>query len=151
MESLTRELEERAWELIERIDELGGAVAAVEQGFSSARSRRPPTSFERQIEAGERVVVGVNRFAEDDEEEMELHRLDPEAERRQVERTRARPGGARRCRGGGGARAGAGGGARRRQSARPRSARRSQLTSTVGEVCNALRDEFGTYDAPSAP
>jgi methylmalonyl-CoA mutase N-terminal domain/subunit len=88
IEVLTRELEERVWELIERIDELGGAVAAVEQGFVQREIEEAAFEYNRQVEAGERVIVGVNRFAEDEGvEEIAIHRLDPESERRQVERT----------------------------------------------------------------
>ena len=151
VESLTSELEERAWELIERIDELGGAVAAVEQGFQQREIEEAAYAFERQVEAGERVVVGVNRFAEGDEEEMELHRLDPEAERRQVERTRRVRAERDAGRGRGGARQGAGGGAGRRRTCSSRCGRRWPRHATVGEVCNVLREEFGTYDAHLAP
>ena len=89
IESLTRELEERARELIGRVDELGGAVAAVEQGFVQAEVEEAAFRYAREVEAGERVIVGVNRFqVEGEEAEVELHSLDPEAERRQIERTR---------------------------------------------------------------
>ena len=87
IEALTDELERRASELIERIDELGGAVAAVEQGFVQDEIEQASFRYQQQVESGERVIVGVNRFHEDDEEPIELHRLDPEAERRQLERT----------------------------------------------------------------
>ena len=76
-----------ARELIERIDDLGGAVAAIEAGFVQREIEDAAFEHERLLEAGERVVVGVNRYEEADEEEIELHRLDPESERRQVERT----------------------------------------------------------------
>ena len=125
-------------------------MAAVEQGFQQREIEEAAYAFEQQVEAGERVVVGVNRFAEDDEEEMELHRLDPEAERRQVERTRR----VRAERDAAGAEAVLG---------HVREAARSDANllvpirealaahATVGEVCNALREEFGTYDAHLAP
>src|SRR5437588_1550659 len=87
IEAMTDELGARAWELIERVDELGGAVAAVEQGFVQDEIAQAAFEYQRQVEAGERVIVGVNRFAEADEEPVELHRLDAEAERRQLERT----------------------------------------------------------------
>jgi methylmalonyl-CoA mutase, N-terminal domain len=150
IESLTKELEDRAWELIERIDELGGAVAAVEQGFQQREIEEAAYAFEQQVEAGERVIVGVNRFAEGGEEEMELHRLDPAAERRQVERTQR-------------VRAERGAGAVEAALGRVRDAAQEDTNllvpirealaahATVGEVCNALRDEFGTYDAHLAP
>ncbi len=89
IESLTRELEERARELIGRVDELGGAVAAVEQGFVQAEVEEAAFRYAREVETGDRVIVGVNRFqVEGEEAEVELHSLDPEAERRQIERTR---------------------------------------------------------------
>src|SRR5438128_5462265 len=87
IEALTEELEAKAWELIERVDELGGAVAAIEQGFVQDEIEQAAFEYQRQIEAGERVIVGVNRFEEAQSEPIELHRLDPEAEKRQLERT----------------------------------------------------------------
>src|SRR5439155_15247224 len=68
IEALTDELEARAWELIERIDELGGAVAAVEQGFVQEEIDQAAFEYQREVEAGERVIVGVNRFTEADTE-----------------------------------------------------------------------------------
>src|SRR5436190_691699 len=87
IEAMTDELEERARELIGRVDELGGAVAAVEQGFVQREIDEAAFAYAQQVEAGERVIVGVNRFAEKESESIELHRLDPAAERRQLERT----------------------------------------------------------------
>jgi methylmalonyl-CoA mutase N-terminal domain/subunit len=150
LESLTAELAERARELIARIDDLGGAVAAVEQGFQQREIEDAAYEFERGVEGGERVVVGVNRFVEDDEEAIELHRLDPEAERRQVERTA-------RVRAGRDAAAADGALARVRETAGGEGNLlvpvRDALAAyvTVGEICNALREEFGTYDAHLAP
>src|SRR6188474_58014 len=89
IESLTDELEERARELIERVDELGGAVAAIEEGFVQREIEEAAFRYQSEVESGERVLVGVNRYAETgtESEEIELHRIDPEAERRQHERT----------------------------------------------------------------
>jgi methylmalonyl-CoA mutase N-terminal domain/subunit len=150
VESLTRELEERAWELIGRIDELGGAVAAVEQGFQQREIEESAYGFEQQVAAGGRVVVGVNRYAEDDAEEIELHRLDPESERRQVERTE-------RVRAERDAAAVEAALADVREAARGDAnllaPMRGALAArgTVGEICGALREELGTYDAHLAP
>src|SRR4029077_8518808 len=85
--ALTDELEERAWELIERVDEAGGAVAAVESGFVQEEIERGAFEVQAEVEAGERVIVGVNAFEEEGEERVELLRIDPAAERRQLERT----------------------------------------------------------------
>src|SRR5213082_2430252 len=87
IETLTDELEAKAWDLIERIDELGGAVAAIEQGFVQGEIDQAAFRWQREVEAGQRVIVGVNRFTEGEEEQIELHRLDPAAEKRQLERT----------------------------------------------------------------
>ena len=67
IEALTDELEERARELLERIDELGGAVAAVEQGFVQSEIEEAAFRYNQEVESGERVIVGVNRFAESDD------------------------------------------------------------------------------------
>src|SRR6187431_1903299 len=86
IEALTDELEKRALELIERVDELGGAVAAVEQGFTQHEIEDAAYEHERLLESGGEVLVGVNRFVEEQGgEEIDLYRLDPEAERRQIE------------------------------------------------------------------
>jgi methylmalonyl-CoA mutase N-terminal domain/subunit len=150
IESLTRELEQRAWELIERIDELGGAVAAIEQGFTQHEIEEAAFEHERKVEAGERVIVGVNRFAEAEEEAIELHSLDPEAERRQIERTQ-------RVRAERDAEVAEAALMRLREAALGDEnllpAMREALAAmcTVGEICAALREEFGTYDAHLAP
>jgi methylmalonyl-CoA mutase N-terminal domain/subunit len=146
IESLTDELEAKARELIERVDDLGGAVAAIEQGFVQDEIEQSAFRWQQEVEGGERVIVGVNRFTEGEEEPIELHRLDPAAEKRQLERT-----------------------ARIRAERNPQEAdaavaavvdvargdgnllvpMREALRArcTVGEICNALRDEFGMYDA----
>ena len=87
LEALTDELEARALELIDRVEETGGAVAAIEAGFVQQEIEEAAYRYSSQVESGERVVVGVNRFAEGEEERIELHRLDPEIERRQLART----------------------------------------------------------------
>jgi methylmalonyl-CoA mutase N-terminal domain/subunit len=146
IEALTNELEEKAWELIERIDELGGAVAAVEQGFVQDEIEQAAFRWQQQVEGGERVIVGVNRFTEGEEEPIELHRLDPQAEKRQLERT-----------------------ARVRAERNEKETRQAieaigetaqgdgnllvpmrealRARATIGEISNALRDEFGMYDS----
>ena len=132
------------------MDEVGGAVAAVEQGFVQSEIEDAAYRYAQEVEAGERVIVGVNRYAEAEPEEIELHRIDPEAERRQRERT-AR---VRAERDAGEAAAAL---ARVREAARGtgnllppmRDALRARCT--IGEICNVLREEFGMYDAQRAP
>jgi methylmalonyl-CoA mutase N-terminal domain/subunit len=150
VEKLTQELEQRAWELIEQIDELGGAVAAVEQGFVQHEIEEAAFQHERQIEAGDKVIVGMNRFAEAEDEEIELHSLDPEAERRQLARTqkvRAERDAAAAEQALEGVRAAAHGS----DNLLPPMREALAAYCTIGEICNALREEFGTYDAHLAP
>ncbi|HZR93301.1 MAG TPA: methylmalonyl-CoA mutase family protein, partial [Gaiellaceae bacterium] len=80
VESLTDELEARAAELIERVDELGGAVEAIERGFVQDEIEQSAFAWQQDVEGGERVIVGVNRFAEDEREPIELQAIDPAAE-----------------------------------------------------------------------
>ena len=150
IEALTDELESRAWDLIERIDELGGAVAAIEAGFVQREIEEAAFSYTEAVESGETVVVGVNRFVEDDQEPIALHRLDPEAERRQLERTA-------RVRAGRNPDVAAAALAEIETVARStgnllvpmREGLRARCT--VGEISDVLREVFGTYDAQRAP
>jgi methylmalonyl-CoA mutase N-terminal domain/subunit len=146
VEALTGELEAKARELIARIDELGGAVAAVEAGWVQEQIEESAFRYTRDVEAGDRVIVGVNAYAEAGEEPMELHRIDPEAERRQLERT-ARVRAERSAEQAGRALAAV------REAAEGetnllhpmRDALRARCT--VGEICGTLRELWGTYDA----
>jgi methylmalonyl-CoA mutase, N-terminal domain len=146
IEALTAELEAGAWELIERIDELGGAVAAVEQGFIQDEIEQAAFRWQQEVEAGERVIVGVNRFTEGEEEPIELHRLDPEAERRQLERT-ARVRAQRNAEGAESALAAVRDAARGDANLLVPMREALRARCTIGEICNELRDEFGMYDA----
>ena len=86
LESLTDEIEERAMEYIRKIDEMGGAVEAIENGWMKREVEESAYRFNQGVESGERVVVGVNKFVNETEEPVELHELDPTLYDRQVER-----------------------------------------------------------------
>jgi methylmalonyl-CoA mutase N-terminal domain/subunit len=86
VEELTDEIESRAREYLERIDGMGGAVPAIEAGWMKAEIEESAFKIAKGVESGERVVVGVNRFTDDDEEPAEITTLDPELQRRQFER-----------------------------------------------------------------
>jgi methylmalonyl-CoA mutase N-terminal domain/subunit len=85
VESLTDEIEARAHEYLERTDGMGGAVEAIEQGWMKAEIEDSAYKIAQGIDSGERIVVGVNKFAQT-EEPVEIMQLDPELERRQVAR-----------------------------------------------------------------
>src|SRR6266545_3528664 len=146
IEALTDELEAGAWDLIERLDEIGGAVAAIEQGFIQDEIEQAAFHWQQEIEAGERVIVGVNRFTEGEEEPIELHRLDPAAEKRQLERT-ARVRAERNAQEAEAAIAAVHESARGDSNLLVPMREALRARCTIGEICNALRDEFGTYDA----
>jgi methylmalonyl-CoA mutase, N-terminal domain len=146
IESLTDELEARAWELIERVDDLGGAVAAVESGFVQEEIERAAFEFQQQVETGERVIVGVNAFAGDEAERIELLRIDPDAERRQLERT-ARVRAERNADEAAAAIVAVRDTARGDANLLPPMREALRARCTVGEICEALREEWGMYDA----
>jgi methylmalonyl-CoA mutase N-terminal domain/subunit len=146
IESLTAELERRAWELIERVDELGGAVQAIEQGFVQGEIEDAAFRWQRDVESGERRIVGVNVHVAEEEQPIELHRLDPAAVQRQLERTA-------RVRAERSAPAAEAAFARVREAARgdenllPPLREALRAHCTVGELCGVLREEWGEYDA----
>ena len=86
VESLTDEIERLAWEYIERIDEMGGAVAAIEAGYQMDEIEQAAYEYTKSIDDDERVIVGVNRFGIDDEPEPVVFPIDPALEAGQVER-----------------------------------------------------------------
>jgi methylmalonyl-CoA mutase N-terminal domain/subunit len=89
IEALTDEIEARAETYLDKIDGMGGAVAAIEAGFYQDEIHEAAFKIQRGIESGDRVVVGVNRFVEPDEQPVEIQRIDDAEVLAQVERLRA--------------------------------------------------------------
>ncbi len=89
LEAWTAELSERVRALIGKIEALGGAVAAIEQGFFAREIEDSAYAAQREVEQGRRLVVGVNAFREEEREGPSLSNVDPRVEREQVERLRA--------------------------------------------------------------
>ncbi len=87
IESLTGEIEARAGEQIARIDALGGMVRAIEQGYVQREIQNASYDYQKQVESGERVIVGVNRYT-GAQQPIEILRIDPALEQEQVERVR---------------------------------------------------------------
>ncbi|MFQ5861319.1 MAG: methylmalonyl-CoA mutase, partial [Dehalococcoidia bacterium] len=86
VEYLTTRLEEEAFRSIEQIDRMGGALAAIEQGYQMREIHEAAYKHQRQVEEGRRIIVGVNRYATEQPPIRGLLRVDPEQTRRQVER-----------------------------------------------------------------
>ncbi len=149
VETLTNELIERAAKLIEDVDELGGSIAAIESGWMQSRIAESAYQAQQDIETGEQVVVGVNKFADAQSGKVTipLQRVDDAVEHAQVERLRAfrasrdaalveeRLNGVRRAAG-------------TRENLMPFFVDAVDAGATLGEVCNVLRDVFGVYRAP---
>jgi methylmalonyl-CoA mutase N-terminal domain/subunit len=144
VEKLTDEVEAAALDLMAKVEERGGAVAAIEQGFQKSEIERNAYRIALETDAGERVVVGVNRFKLDEEEPYEPLRVDPAIESRQAARLaalRAERDAAAVDAALAALRKAAAGGDNvlypMKDALRAR--------ATVGEVCNALREVWGVY------
>ena len=147
VESLTDDLEGEIVHLIQAVDDRGGAVAAIEQGFQKDEIEGSAYQVAQEIDDGERVVVGVNRFTVDEVEHYEPLRVDPAIEVQQREALQ-------RLRG----RRDADAVDRALEALRKAAAGTDNVLhplraalaaqATVGEVCNALRDVWGTYTPP---
>jgi methylmalonyl-CoA mutase N-terminal domain/subunit len=89
VESLTDAVEEEAWGYIERVDEMGGSVKAIEERFMQREIEEAAYRYQREVEKDERVIVGVNRYESgesDEDPDMELHAVDETIRDRQIER-----------------------------------------------------------------
>ena len=145
LEHLTNELERQAYEYFERIDELGGVVAAIEQNFFQREIAEASFRYQQEVERGERVIVGVNRFVASGETEPPILRIDPNLEPEQIERVRT-------------LRAGRDSGAVEAALARlkadaalpdrnlmPVIVDAAKADVTMGEMCDALREVWGVW------
>ena len=145
IETLTHELEARASELIGRIDELGGAVPAIEQGWVQNEIESAAFAWQQQVESGGRVIVGVNRYAAEQEQHVELQSIDPAAERRQLERT-ARLRAERNADDASAALERVRAAARGTENMLHPMREALRARCTVGEICGVLRAEWGEHD-----
>jgi methylmalonyl-CoA mutase, N-terminal domain len=142
VEALTAEIERRAWQLIEKVDEMGGSVEAI--AFIKGEIEESAFGYHERYRTQQDIVVGVNRYEEDDVEIEDILRVDPEAEREQLERLKAFK-------------------ADRDQELADMRLRELREASagtdnllpyikqalkdrcSIGEVCGAMREEFGEY------
>ncbi|ELY66227.1 acyl-CoA mutase large subunit family protein [Natronococcus jeotgali] len=149
VESLTDEVEEDAYEILEEVDDRGGMLEAVEQQWVQRQIQ--DTAFERQreIEEKERVIVGVNEFEVDEDPEMDVEEVTEEDERRQVDHLES----VREDRDGEAVDAALEAlrdAARGEQNVMPYIVDAVKVYATVGEICNVFREEFGEYQPGSA-
>jgi methylmalonyl-CoA mutase N-terminal domain/subunit len=76
VEQLTDDIEEKAWKYIQHIDQLGGSVSAIEQSYMQEEIARASYDYQRKVESGEKIIVGVNKFAEKEAPQANLPRID---------------------------------------------------------------------------
>ncbi|MFN0103512.1 MAG: methylmalonyl-CoA mutase [Bryobacteraceae bacterium] len=88
VEALTDELESSALAYIEKIDAMGGALSAIEAGYQQAEIHNAAYQYQRKIESGEQIIVGVNKFTTNEPTKTPVFRIDPEIERQQIDRLR---------------------------------------------------------------
>ena len=147
VETMTNEIERRAMEYIEKIDEMGGAVVAVERGFIQKEIHESAYRYQKEIEYKKRIIVGVNEFIIGEQPEIEILRIDPEVEKvqltrlsriknerdnlkvqetlKQIEKI-----------------------ANSDENLMPAILDAVKAYATLGEICNVLRGVFGEYIAP---
>lgn len=149
IEYLTNQIENEALKYIEKIDDMGGAVVAIEKGFMQKEITESAYQFQKEVEAKKRIIVGVNEFLSEEEVPMRILRVDPEVEKKLRERlTQIK---------------------RQRNKAKVeetlsnlrRAAEKEEVNimpfmiqavreyATLGEVCNTLREVFGEYKPSS--
>jgi len=148
MEWLTSQIEDRAMEYIDEIDRMGGALKAIERGYIQKEISYSAYNYQRAVDSGEQVVIGVNQFVTQDEPEPEILEIGVETERKQIDRLKRLKrernnqrvnevlGGVRDV-------------ARSSQNIMPVLVEAVKAYATVGEISDALRDVFGEYREPN--
>jgi len=145
LEDLTNRLEAEAYDYFDRIEKLGGVVAAIVENFFQREIAEASFRYQNEVEAKQRVIVGVNRYELEDEPEIEILRIDPALEQKQIERVQSLR-------------------ARRDSAAVERSLAAlkdaslrkdvnlmpliidaARVYATLGEMCDALRESWGTW------
>jgi methylmalonyl-CoA mutase N-terminal domain/subunit len=149
VESLTDTLEVEANKIMDRVQDIGGSVAAIEQGYMQATIQEAAVTHQREVESGERTVVGVNDFIDENEDATPIFRHDPSVGDAQLKRLAK-------------VRAGRDQAAVNASLARLREASRGddnlmepileavRTYATLGEMCGVLREEWGEYVPPTA-
>src|SRR5262245_25030940 len=149
VEAQTNKMEQGALDYFERIDAMGGMVEAVEKGFPQREIQESAYQYQKALERGEQTIVGVNKYAMDDEpQEVPILVIDESVRNHQVERLETirvkRDDGEvqrtldslRKA-------------AQRRENTMPATIEAVRAYATLGEICSALRDVYGVYEEPA--
>ena len=151
VESLTSEIEKRASALVAQMDEMGGMLGAIENGFVYREIQESSVAFQKRVDSGERVIVGLNRYAAEEEkgiEERDIFEVDPRVEALQKEKlSRVR---AERSDGEVQKRlADLNQAIERDENLMPSIIEAVKSYATVGEICRVMRGRFGEFKAPT--
>ncbi len=150
IERLTSDLERECWEYFERIDALGGVLAAIEQGFFQREIADAAYRYQREVDGGERILVGVNRYQSEEPSALPTLELDPEGEHRHAERLRrvraerdsaVAQASLKRLRGA----------CEGLDNLMPYLLDAAHAYCTLGEICGAMRQAFGEYRPRAYP
>jgi methylmalonyl-CoA mutase N-terminal domain/subunit len=148
IERLTSEIEERVQAYIDRVDDMGGAVVAIEKGYIQKEIQESAYAYQKAVEAGEQIVVGLNKFRDEQVPPRNLLRVDPAVMESQVARLKQLKAGRdslavaaaieklKKC-------------AQGNDNLMPPVMEAVKCYATLGEICDALREVFGEYSAVS--
>jgi methylmalonyl-CoA mutase N-terminal domain/subunit len=148
IEYLTDQIEQRVWDYLDRIEQLGGALAAIEQGFIQSEIQNSAYSYQRDIETEDEIVVGMNKYLVDENVELERLQVDPRIEADQRNRLES-------------LRAGRDqskvsellsnleNAARGNENLMPILIESVESNVTLGEICAVLRQVWGEYQPPA--
>ena len=148
IESLTQKMEERTLEYFNKIDSMGGMVGAIEKGFPQREIQDSAYQYQKAVERGEQVIVGVNKYQMEDQAEVPILVIDDSVREHQVERLQQT-----RDRRDAGAVAIALDrlklAAENEENTMPATIEAVRVYATLGEICSALRDVYGVYEEPA--
>jgi methylmalonyl-CoA mutase N-terminal domain/subunit len=148
VESLTNKMEQGALDYFHKIDSMGGMVAAIEKGFPQREIQDSAYHYQKAVERGDQVIVGVNKYQMDEESTIPILAIDESVRAHQVERLDQA-----RAKRDGGAVANAleklKRAAQRAENTIPATIEAVRAYATLGEICSALRDVYGVYEEPA--
>jgi methylmalonyl-CoA mutase N-terminal domain/subunit len=148
VEHLTTKLETMAEEYLHKVEEIGGAIRAIEDGYFQSEIAKSAYEIQRKIEDGERVVVGVNQYIDEEDLPIEILKVDPALEKKQrakLKKLKAERNNVEVSEALGRVKQAAENG----ENLVPSLIKAASVYATVGEMCNALRDVYGEYAAQS--
>ena len=148
VESLTNQMEEQAWEYIHKIDDMGGMVAAIEQGFPQMEIADAAYKYQKQIDSAEKVMVGVNKYVTEEEQEIPLLEIEDRVEKEQIERLSA----VRRKRDGKAVKRSLSdirNACKKEENVMPHCIEAVKNLVSVQEICDVYREVYGEYRDPA--